>query len=312
MFETGGNVRAMRCCMDRLTVLAVVAFLVGCEPATPMDSYCSELERAKCEAAQRCGTLSESIDCTRLEVNVDCVAPYRQALDEKWLHFDAIRARQCVDDVRDAACVSGFALGALQMELCRDVFVGDAREGEACGVCAAELNCVSEAGSTCGVCRRREPSSFTAPVIGDVCTSPLADGLGCQSDAWCMAAPSELRCVARPLPGEPCGSSTVCVDRAQCVDEVCVLRPALKGSCTELACQLGLVCVSGVCELQRNIGSACTDASECNSGICLDGVCAPFRTEGEACASGLPCQLGLRCENATCIRVTSSAPQCRP
>ncbi|MGV3625750.1 MAG: hypothetical protein ACO1OB_33370 [Archangium sp.] len=291
---------------------AVVAVLVlsACAPSVPLDSYCGELQRAKCEAAQRCGSLSRDLDCTKREVTGDCVAWARDGFEKKWLRYDAVEAARCIDDVRNGACFTGTALVQAQGRLCAYVIVGPSNEGERCGSCAAGLECRLEEVDRCGYCRKKVVEPVTQPGLGEACMrSPFEPG--CEVSTWCAWQPDGApRCVTRPNVGEPCDGP--CVLDAACIERVCRPRGRLHAPCVDIPCEEGLVCIDGRCEAPRNLGSACAGDLHCNSGLCRDGACIS-RGEGEACRPTTPsgCEPGLACVNFACRAPGMLDPQCR-
>lgn len=257
--------------MTRVSGLVVLVFL-ACAP--PREKFCEELTRAECKRGQRCGWVSQTVDCNTLQVTHTCGNGWNVNAD-----YGEAHARTCIDERLAASCDGahvqspqaqpGYAL--LDWEstssACQAVFYGIAIQGAHCG--------------SCGFC---EP------------------GLACQGGT-CQQPP------ARSTPFLECGQNEVAT-MAQCrapasVDGACS---------SEVACQSGLFCNAGTCERARRIGEACTSNPECLSGICREEKCAGFGVEGDTCDLLLPCRDGFDCTNepggSVCRAVTPKPRRC--
>lgn len=285
--------------MSRASVFTALVF-TACEPSVAFERYCAELTNAQCLAAQRCGTLSRSIDCGKpYVVTGDCLGPYQEAFVARTLRYDGVNAKKCVDATREASCSS---VGV--PERCWSVAVGTGKEGEPCGTCGEGLYCLRAGAASCGTCAVREPEpQRMLPKRGEACTSPLADGEGCVADSWCQSNV----CVARAEVGEACG---VCVLGASCLDGVCVADAEAGESCVERRCFNGLSCIDGTCVVRTPIGAFCAQDAECVSLRCLDGLCAVGRAAGSACDERAPCQPELHCVDARCAPLPAHGGAC--
>lgn len=112
------------------------------------------------------------------------------------------------------------------------------------------------------------------PSEGSPCTD--AYFLECGVELTCAEQPAtgDLRCTARPGPGEPCPGITNCDIRSACEldTETCVALPVTGEPClVDVLCDFGLQCVEG---------------------ICIEGS-----SEGEVCGAG--CDLGLTCNDSS-------------
>ena len=87
---------------------------------------------------------------------------------------------------------------------------------------------------------------FKLSLSGESCNPMLSEGSCLGLDQVC--SPTESRCVTLPDPGQPCMQGR-CIHYAQCVEEVCVARPALGEPCEGTPPCLGrLQCQDGVCQ----------------------------------------------------------------
>jgi hypothetical protein len=174
---------------------------------------------------------------------------------------------------------------------CGGIWVGQAESGAACApgiesfVCAPGNDCVLGL-DFCGTC---EPT--------------VALGAACGEDERC---PQTARCVngtcvARALPGMPCGE-TGCALGARCVGDVCVgpARAAVGESCANRErCPYRTECVGGRCVEAGVLGTACDTTRPCASGACVGGVCVAPDPAGAACENGSTC-IGGVCDAGRC------------
>ncbi|MGV3619809.1 MAG: DUF7107 domain-containing protein, partial [Archangium sp.] len=237
--------------------LLVAVTLVACAP--PREKFCEELTRAECKRGQRCGQVSEAVDCDTLEVTSTCGNGWNTKAD-----YDEANARTCIDERASAACTSRIAQGVFSQpgealldweetsSACRAVFVGTAHRGDhcgECGFCEAGLACVN------GTCERWE-------------------------------APPPAAC--------SCGEGELCTNGA-CRPAV----PLDAACSNDVRCERGLFCGDGSCRRAGPLGAACTHGSQCLSGMCFEEKCVGSGVEGEFCSlADRQCRDGFACERA--------------
>ncbi|MGV3625749.1 MAG: hypothetical protein ACO1OB_33365 [Archangium sp.] len=279
--------------------------LAGCQ-GTPREAFCREVSRAECEAGKRCGTLSQSLDCNKPLESFDCLFQYGAGIDAGTLEYDPSAGAKCIEDVRASTQCYG---GRFVVPSCRSVVVGDGKEGEACGTCAAGLGCVRNSPTECGVCTPLSDAMLIPSKRGEPCVSPALDGMGCELDSWCGAGDGGTVCLPRAALGESCATNE-CVVNGWCKEGTCAPLTAFGQSCVEERCEGGLTCVAGTCAQPLGIGVGCTVHTECASNLCLDGSCAVGRALKSPCSDEAPCQPGLHCVNAVCAPLPKHGEAC--
>ena len=129
-------------------------------------------------------------------------------------------------------------------------------------------------------------------------------------------APS-IRRVGPGVEGDPCDSSSECVDALLCLDGVCrEVRFGSLGDDCEVDgppdfCVPGAVCLGppgerGICSRPLGRGEACEGGRVCGVGLFCEqaasggaGVCQPLGTSGALCSSSADCAAGLICDFET-------------
>lgn len=317
--------------MNRLWALGVLVFGACAEPSISIDDFCREVAQAACEAGKKHCDYSESIDCTKVEPRVDCLMQYREEFRSGDRNFDAITAKQCVDDIREGTrvCSSRFLLS---YDSCRNVAPGNSNEGEPCGACDANLECNPTGDGGCGICVARPKP--VQKQLGERCF----EGLGtseCPAGSWCRADGShEGVCAPLPVLGEHCevvcaaglichdavcervpelgeACDWVCAEGAACGDGMCVPVQPVGSACKTNICERGLVCAAGTCAQPRNIGDRCDDSSQCEFATCYDGKCGFGGAAGTVCGTeGKWCAPDLSCTDGQCTEPPNWGEPC--
>lgn len=288
--------------MDRALVVAVVG-LAGCAAQVPMEEFCQREAQSECESLQRCGLKSAAIDCAKAELFDDCLWPYRPALEAGVMRYDGVAAAACLSAISEHKCEDGLLVFVRRGdEACQAVVVGQATEGQPCGVCAAGLQCNATALS-CGVCVKTPVTSSALPGESEPCLSPIGDGPGCRPGFFCRSQPSsQARCVRQPGLGEACTDEVPCNLGSNCVEGVCVALAKAGEPCAPRGCEAGLYCdASGACAVPGPSGSACSSDEACALFNCVDGVCRGAPREGQPCPEGGFCSNTLACHDGVCV-----------
>ncbi len=288
--------------MTRYWPIAVVLLAAACgSPQSPREvftQFCTAMDEARREQAERCGMLHTAESC-----DGDAWTRTLARFDAGRISFDGSAAGACLQSARSTcerhhpACDDAFR-GAVQgggacgvdddcasgecaiTDACPGVCLGVAHEGESCA--AFEVRCAE--GTYCDsadecrrfaaegeACDRNETHFGPGPLASDmVLVSPsepfqlCAPGLTCERPGVCVAVPEEAPGAA----GEPCAATGA-----------------------RDTCEAGLVCHHGFCVPVVAPGDACDgEGTWCpgTAGMCFDGRCTPLPTVGEACKFGGP------------------------
>ncbi|AKF06773.1 hypothetical protein [Sandaracinus amylolyticus] len=274
--------------------------------ASPAERWVRAIARAQCGRWPRCGDLASWV-----AVYADCVP----VLERFYGFYGAALERGAaeIDPAREAACIEHLATTCDRVELalagppCRDVIVGRAPIGAACGTtveCGRDAHCAHPENSCPGVCT-------VAADVGDACS------LG-ELHACTRARDHMVECMP-----DATGTSGTCREIVVSVASVAGDRCGRMGNPEsdvqiDRRCTDGLVCAV-VGDTQRCVepleeGGACAPGRVCGAGLtCSASRCvrAMLVDEGEACdgvARVCPIDRGMRCQAGTCARVTDGAP----
>jgi hypothetical protein len=253
--------------------------------------YCEATVTMFCPYYLRCGRMAvdslEACERTFLEACNARYEPLYADLEARGLlKLSAAGIEQCRSRLESVACEAQI----FDLDGCSDVWLGQAKLGEACGpglesfICGEDATCLIDL-SFCGKC---------VPLAGD---GPCDLERRCPETSVCR----DGVCVARASTGEACDEARPCVLGASC-DEVCK-PPEVVGlgeTCGgERRCPYKAACVSGRCAPLALIGEACGGEVGCASGYCDDGRCRAFEGPAERCESDVQCQSG-RCDGGLC------------
>lgn len=279
--------------LDAAPILDATPAADAAPPAADPRTYCESAVEVFCPFYLRCGRMAaEDMDDCRARFADNCEALYEplyaslvdvgrlryvpEALAECAAHLDVVRCEAQVFDLDGP---------------CGRIWVGDSPVGAVCGPGIDSFVC--QPGSACRLgldfCGTCEP----AAAVGGACD----DDLRCGPEATCV----DGTCVARAVPGEPCGQAG-CVVGIACVDGTCAprTRPGLGDACgAGASCPYAAACVGGVCVEAHPVGDACDAENPCAANRCAAGVCAAPGKPGEACAEGRDCLAGV-CEGGRC------------
>lgn len=306
--------------------------LAACGSVEPVE-YVETYEEALCHRQVRCGEFRDEESCVRSRQElrargVDFLALHDGSIAAGRMRFDAERAEECVDLIRDSACEKSLD-EFMQSDACK-VFVGQRKEGEGCQVnqdCDyPSFYCAKQDGPPvcgAGTCKRSFGQGEEVPGMNGADT--CAPGLSPDEEYVCQPTSNE---------GETCQNDLRCAVGLYCdlKDEVCK-RPGIIGvGCGpgERECLPHLRCFEGSCRQLANVGMSCTvqtvfgtRSSDCKKDLFCDvgeegtkGICKVRRSAGETCFDYNECQTGLGCEqragqeNATCQAPVGEGEKC--
>ena len=284
-------------------VVAAVLVLSGCQLSA--DSYCSARLQAECKKEQRCGRVSNQVDCSTYTTNADCLSLVQVALDDKRITWDSFAAARCVDAIEHEACDTYTG----ESKECAALYVGKHKLNEGCGGCAAGLFCAPVPAQICGVCQKEAPV-IKHPGPGEAC-SGLSGGVGteCSRGNSCAGAYGNATCKMRLPDSEACTLNfhtgfDGCGEASRCVDSVCTHKVELGEVCDPLLvnCLDGLWCENSRCALKRPVGAACEGGWQCLSGYCFENACTLTRAIGASCdVEAAPCSANADCIDGICV-----------
>lgn len=266
------------------------------EPSTektePRD-YCEAIVDSFCPFYVRCGRMAvPDVETCRSVFIEQCNAVYEPIYvglaDAGLLALDPEGIESCAAHLGTVDCEEQiFDLDGA----CGSMWIGQSESGSTCGlgiesfVCAPGNDCVLTP-ELCGTCQPRRS-------VGEDCDEDNR----CAQSGQCVGGV----CVARALPGMPCGQAG-CVLGARCVDDVCAgpQRSAVGESCANLeTCPYKSDCIDGLCVEANRLGQSCGDDQTCASNVCTDGVCVAPSAAGVACENGSTCVSGV-CSEGMC------------
>lgn len=282
----------------------------------PIDSFASELEKARCEYAVRCGEMPDAKACSATSGTSQDLLQLVADVVFGQVSFDPAAARACVDAQRNRDCSSlASALKAVN-DACATVFKGSTPENGGCLVdeeCVSGLSCDLEMcvgnGACClGKCTK-QPT--TVSLGGDCSMNP------CDASGYCKVVDDGMgnvtaTCEKRVANGQPCDSIDGCESGLRC-------NVSGDGNCYKLSNE-GVGCnpnlQEGGCVRADNYcnptdkkctrlpggGQPCAETPENNKCLpyatCISGTCQTRPTEGQDCdpAMGPPCLGDLSCQ----------------
>jgi hypothetical protein len=280
---------------------AIITLAAACSGSgpIPLEEFCARYAETLCDAAERCGCLSdlEVTYCPTYlagECQDNVVAPVQSGTRA----YDEAAAGHCLGGYRSMLSDCSVE-GDSMPEACDTMLVGVIPAGQGC-----------ESDSDCQPGLECHSSACTAmPGQGDPCldSSYCAEDLFCADDGRCEAPRG--RGEACPEGGEACADdlycdsatttcqpplgagascaadSWACGDGLYCAEatSTCTRYPGSGGDCAASSgqCAEGLYCdATDRCQAQKNAGEACTDDAECKSDDCTNSVCAGAGTCG--------------------------------
>jgi hypothetical protein len=187
-----------------------------------------------CEARWSAGCENPGVSHSECESHMRRVGKdVRDEAHALGLEYDEHCAQEYRDRYEDHDGLEPLATGERRCPL----WAGDGGEGDACetssglSTCAPDLRCGID--SVCE--RRRDPGALGEDCADYDVVYTCEDGLTCVSPGVCAPTPGI---------GEPCEG--ICVEGANCVDEVCVAGQG-RGEPCESGCGPQLVCEDEVC-----------------------------------------------------------------
>lgn len=245
----------------RATAATILALLLGCGGDTdegagqlPLDEAEAALAEARCQALVDCSLYATVADC--VGTGGPGVARAVAAVLAGTADYDPAAAWSCREAIVAAGCT--FISGA-EPDVCDDVFIGFAVEGEPCGDSA---ECATDfCDLPCGPAECCTGTCAPAPMPPEM-TPGAADGAPCDEAAEPLTAcasldhtcdPATATCVPRKRPGEPCTPGALglsdCVLHASCESGQCIELPAAGEPCAPLnRCQGFVPCdADGLC-----------------------------------------------------------------
>lgn len=284
----------------------------------------AEFVDAVCTWQTRCHAFTSKSACEKVVfADVDSEVGSAQAGRAT---YDAAKAGDCIDSIRDTGCSVLAVFDALNSSSCEQVFTGTVAVGGTCITnvdCAANGRCEHTGGNcdpdvSCCMGTCTAGPAINQPV-GTTCTSSnnCADGLYCKS----ATGGGTRSCTARiTLENAQCDRQDSCASPLVCTgaegaNPTCRRLPAEGGTCDpalEIACNFifdrcdptTLKCVR-----QPSAGQPCQEVcigdSSCKAGTCVANV-----GENAPCGGTNPeCSGDLDCDEGTCKKPTP-APVC--
>lgn len=241
---------------------AMIALLAACgDNLRPLavDDYPAAAREALCHRLVRCGEIESLEICraTNLGVTLAFTASERAAFDAGTIVYNALTARDCVDDLADQSCDTTSDSFRNGPGACDAIVAGTLGDGERC---AFDLECRSR--------------DCVVPACGEACCTGH-----CVGDARVLPGANE------PCPGFACAPGAVC-DRST---RTCVALQPAGAACTFLyQCDYGLLCVDHKCSALPALGERCTSVCRDAGATCGENThsCIPAGLRGAACTIG--------------------------
>ncbi|MEO6776487.1 MAG: hypothetical protein ABI467_26315 [Kofleriaceae bacterium] len=291
--------------------LGVVVLLASCSSAITADNYAAAVRDATCDLRVRCGQFTDRDSCAAYFPAGDG-ANLAAELHAGKTTFDANRAEECINDLRNTPCDATSEEARTTPAACDAAITGTGATG---AVCLSNDECQSaacELGSTCtGACCAGTCAATQALAeLGEPCATRE-----CKANLTC--ANTKL-CVALYADGMPCDDGTQCAYGLGCVGTpgICHPLPKLGEACPDGQCaELGAYCnTSGVCAPLGLTGAACTTLADCSLYYpCNSGSlqCEPWPETGEPCTA--LCSDGSFCDATTftCTSPLANGSACK-
>ncbi|QSQ20929.1 hypothetical protein JY651_37775 [Pyxidicoccus parkwayensis] len=291
------------------------------EPVERAD-FNAKAAEALCERYARCGLIDDQERCREQQLSYGLInqvglgSRYDEALEAGRIQYDAARAGQCVQALRDGSCDEAPVSLPMQNRgieydsRCR-ILWGQVADGAACQwstECREGAYCDATVSSCGGVCRRGTPQPPVTPFDA------------CPHDTVLIAA----QCLEPGGEGAPCGTENgrpagVCGQGLWC-DAHGLTRGTCKPVSTEGQacddyegpwCGWSLFCREGRCQKPKAKGGACTAPGtgrfgtlECRDELFCDGdegqpgTCRPRLAVGASCRNAYECGDGMNCLGA--------------
>lgn len=312
--------RACRCGLGLMLALGTGLLGLACSDDAeegagpiPIDSFASELEKARCEYAVRCGYMPDAKACGATSGTSQELLQLVADVVFGQVSFDANAARACVEAQRSRNCSSLPSAAKAVSDACAPVFKGSTPEDGGClvnGECMSGLSCdltMCQGNGACclGKCTKKPT---TVPLGGDCSMNP------CDSSGFCKVTDDGMGnvtavCEKRADNGQACTSIDGCLPGLRC-------NVSGDGNCYKLSDE-GVGCnpnlQEGGCLREDNYchptdkkcvrlpgaSQPCTEQMLCLPyATCSAGTCQTRPTEGQDCdpAMGPQCLGDLTCQ----------------
>lgn len=273
----------------------------------PLGDLGDALEKALCDMAIDCGSITDRAECIgdldtrQLEASVKAGK----------VRYDGVLAAQCLDDF-SRSCSMPF----VDDDSCDAVFKGTLALGAAClsNVECASARCdTSDCDPDAACCRGACIEALPTIPVGGKCATVDAT---CEKGAYCdYVTPSEqstCKLIERKPEGQACDGARACATGLFCNEEtkVCTRFPKRGEACDpdQYNCPYASdYCDTEtlVCTPKKAVGAPCLGFLDCvNAAECSDEkVCVARGREGEACLT-ISCASGLECQEEICVKPT--------
>ena len=286
----------------RHLAVVVIALVGACTSDLTPETYGAAVRDANCDLRVRCGLFTDRDSC----------AAYFPAGDDANLaadikagrtKFDANRAEECVNDLRNTPCDGTSEEARTNPAACDAAITGTGLLGDACfandecesGACSFDAACSS-------ACCTGSCAATQAPADrGEPCaTRPCKENLTCSNAKVCVDLYPD---------GMPCDDYTQCAYGLGCVGTpgICHPLPKIGELCPDGQCaEIGATCTNGVCSKLGLTGASCTTLADCSLYYPCNSAalqCQPWPKTGQSCTA--LCSDGSFCDSAT---FTCTAP----
>ena len=289
--------------MRRLVVVVIACLAAACTSDLTPESYGAAVRDATCDLRVRCGQFTDRDSCAAYFPAGDGA---NLAADVKagTTKFDANKAEECVNDIRNTPCDGTSQEARITPAACDAAITGTGLAGDMCftndecqsGACAALDPACS------GTCCMGSCAAAQAPAdLGEPCATRQ-----CKPTLTCSNA---KMCVELFTDGMPCDDGTQCAFGLGCVGTpgICHALPKIGELCPDGQCaESGATCNSGVCKAVGLTGASCATLADCSLYYpCNSGTlqCQPWPKTGDACTA--LCSDGSFCDSTT---FTCTAP----
>jgi hypothetical protein len=276
--------------------LVVVVIFAGCTSSITPETYSAAIRDANCDLRVRCGQFTDRDSCAAY-FPVGDGANLAAEIAAGKTTFDANRAEECVNDIRNTPCDGTSVEARTPPAACDAAIAGTGVMGDPCfsndecksGGCALDPTCT-------GMCCAGTCSATQAPAdLGEPCATRQ-----CKPNLTCSNAKT---CVPLYADGMPCDDDSQCDYGLGCVGApgICHALPKIGELCPDGECaEIGATCNNGVCTKLGLTGASCATLADCSLYYpCNSGTlqCQPWPKTGEPCTA--LCSDGSFCDSTT-------------
>jgi hypothetical protein len=291
--------------------LVVVVALASCSSGITAENFAAQVRDANCDLRVRCGQFTDRESCAAYFPAGDGANLAAEIAAGKTT-FDANRADECVNDIRNTPCDGTTVEARTTPPACIAAIAGTGATGDACfsndecqsGGCSLDSAC---AGPCCmGTCAATQSPAD----LGEPCATRE-----CKPNLTCSNAKT---CVELYADGMPCDDYTQCAFGLGCLGTpgICHALPKVGEACPDGQCaEIGAYCnSSSVCAPLGLAGTACTTLADCSLYYPCDSgslQCEPWPKTGEPCTA--LCSDGSFCDSTTftCTSPLANGSTCK-